>query len=101
MRYVRLMKKLLLTGIAVLFLATGTAHAKKPLTPKQVKEYKALIGAGITKKDAARVVRDPGVKKGEWGWTCEDMMAVRVKADGAPGYPISSLVKYKNNVVCE
>jgi hypothetical protein len=68
---------------------------------KSLGEYKALIGAGITKKDAARVVRDPGVKKGEWGWTCEDMMAVRVKADGAPGYPISSLVKYKNNVVCE
>src|SRR5262245_2155550 len=27
MRYIRLMKKLLLAGIAVLFLATGTAHA--------------------------------------------------------------------------
>jgi hypothetical protein len=83
----------------------GCTHAntlsKKPLTPKQVKEYKALRSIGITKKDAARVARDPGVKKGGWGWTCEDKMAVCVKADGASGYPIASLVKYKNNVVCE
>jgi hypothetical protein len=86
--------KALIAGVAALLLATGAAYAdKKPLTPKQAREYRLLISAGITKKDAERVVRDPGVKKGEWGWTCsDDKEAVRVKGGG---------VKYKNNVVCE
>ena len=64
----------------------------KPLTPKQAREYKALISAGIPKKDAKRVVRDPGVKKGEWGWDCDNKTAVRVRGAGA---------KYGSNVVCE
>jgi hypothetical protein len=66
--------------------------SKKPLTPSQVREYKALIGAGIPKQDAARVVRDPGVKKGEWGWVCDGKEAVCVRGEGR---------KYKKNVVCE
>jgi hypothetical protein len=64
----------------------------KPLTPKQTREYRLLISAGITKKDAKRVVRDPGVKKGEWGWDCDNKTAVRVRGAGA---------KYGSNVVCE
>jgi hypothetical protein len=89
------MRKVLLTGVAALFLATGAAHAGKPLTPKQVREYKALRSIGITKKDARQVVRDPGVKKGEWGWVCENPESgklIRVRGQGA---------KYKNNAVCE
>ena len=89
------MKMLLLAGIAALLLATGTAHAKKPLTPKQIKSYKELRGIGLTKKDAAQVARDPGVKKSEWGWVCEVDPVIkmhRIKGGGA---------KYKKNAVCE
>jgi hypothetical protein len=133
---------ILVTGIAALFLAIGSAHAqsgyrpnydhnahewqssepgysdkrpdgdekncsplkprtlsKKPLTPKQVREYRALRSIGIDKKDAAQVVRDPGVKKGEWGWTrvggaSEGVMCV--KNEGS-----ERLMKYRNNVVIE
>jgi hypothetical protein len=79
--------------------ARDNGLSKKPLTPKQIREYKALIGIGITKKDAARVVRDPGVKKGEWGWTrvggaSEGTMCV--KNEGS-----ERLMKYRNNVVIE
>jgi hypothetical protein len=134
------MKKLLLTGAAALFLATGTAHAqssyrpnydpkahewqhpgysnerpdsnegncsplkpralsKKPLTSKQARTYKELRSIGITKKDAAQVARDPGVKKGEWGWTrvggaSEGVMCVRQEGS-------ERLMKYRNNVVVE
>jgi hypothetical protein len=58
------------------------------------REYKALIGIGIPKKDAEQVARDPGVKKNEWGWICEDegRKLTCVKGEGA---------KYKNNAVCE
>jgi hypothetical protein len=82
----------LLTGIAALFLATGAMA--KPLTPSQVRTYQDLIGIGITKKDAERVARDPGVKKGEWGWVCEGGggKLMRVRGKGA---------KHKNNAVCE
>jgi hypothetical protein len=73
--------------------------SKKPLTPKQTREYKALIGIGITKKDAARVARDPGVKKGEWGWVCDDdKTAICVRGEVAIR---EGARKYKNNVVCE
>ena len=85
--------KALIAGIAALLLTTGAAHAdKKPLTPKQAREYKALVSAGIPKKDAKRVVRDPGVKKDEWGWVCDGKEAVCVRGEGT---------KYKKNVVCE
>ena len=86
--------KLFLTSIAALLLVTGAAHAK-PLTPKQVREYKALRSIGITKKDARQVVRDPGVKKGEWGWVCEVDPVIRVYKVRDAGS------KYKRNAVCE
>jgi len=88
------MKKMLLASVAALFLATGAAHTK-PLTQKQIREYKALIGIGLTKKDAAQVARDPVVKKNEWGWSCDggpDSKLIRVKGAG---------YKYKKNAVCE
>jgi hypothetical protein len=95
------MKRLFLTSVAALLLATGTAHAKKPLTPSQVRTYKALRGIGITKEDAARVARDPGVKKGEWGWFCAsgESLPERLKNDGTPLG--KSLAKYRKNAVCE
>jgi hypothetical protein len=71
------------------------AHAKKPLTLKQIKDYKDLRSIGISKKEARRVARDPGVKKGEWGWICEVDPAIRVYK--APGVG----AKYKRNAVCE
>ena len=123
------MKKLLLPGIAALFLATGTAHAAtpgeglvcsreemradfeactkklkemyardplphRPLTRKQTRAYKELRSIGLSKRDAGRVARDPGVKKNEWGWGCTDegRTLERVKGSGA---------KYKTNAVCE
>jgi hypothetical protein len=81
----------------VLTLETG--RAKKPLTPRQAAIYKDLRSIGITKKDAAQVARDPGVKKGEWGWTrvggaSEGVMCV--KNEGS-----ERLMKYRNNVVIE
>ena len=87
------MTKTLLIGIAALLLQS-TANAK-PLTPKQVQDYKALRSIGITKRDARRVVRDPGVKKGEWGWVCEVDPAIRVYKVPGEGS------KYKRNAVCE
>jgi hypothetical protein len=71
----------------------------KPLTPRQVRDYKALRSIGITKKDAARVVRDPGVKKGEWGWDRAGSASegvICVKKNGSEW-----LMKYRNNVVVE
>jgi len=86
------MKALLLASVAALVLLSA-ANAK-PLTPKQVREYKALRSIGITKKDSRQVARDPGVKKGEWGWVCEGggSSPIRVKGEGA---------KYRKNAVCE
>jgi len=73
---------------------------RKPLTRKQFQAYKALRSIGSTKEDAARVARDPGVKKGEWGWDCEPVSGpiYRVKSDGQEPYRI---MKYRQNVVCE
>jgi hypothetical protein len=67
---------------------------RRPLTPKQARSYKELRSIGLTKKDAARVARDPGVKKNQWGWGCTDegRTLERVKGGGA---------KYKTNAVCE
>jgi hypothetical protein len=136
------MRRLFLTSIAALFLATGTAHAqsdyrpnydphahewqssqsgysdertgddegncsalkprvlsKKPLTPKQVRVYKDLRSIGITKKDAAQVARDPGVKKGEWGWTRVGGASEGVMCMKQNGF--ERLMKYRNNVVVE
>jgi hypothetical protein len=36
---------------------------QRPLTPKHTRAYKELRSIGLTKKDAARVARDPGIKK--------------------------------------
>jgi hypothetical protein len=80
-----------LLAFAALLLMTGAAHA---LTPKQ-QAYKELRSLGISKKDAVRIVRDPGVKKNEWGWVCEVDPVVkqyRVKGSGA---------RYKRNALCE
>ena len=92
----------LLTGIAALFLwQPGTAHAKKPLTPKQVREYKALRSIGITKKDARQVVRDPGVRKGEWGWYCESGESLPERMKAIDTKVARTLTKYRKNAVCE
>jgi hypothetical protein len=88
------MRTLLLAGIAALFLATGTAHAAK-LTPKQRHDFDQFRSIGISKKEAKQAARDPGVKKNEWGWTCENPETGelrRVKGSGA---------RYKRNAVCE
>jgi hypothetical protein len=95
------MKKLFLSGIAVLFLSTGTAHAEKPLTPKQTRTYKELRSIGLTKKDAAQVARDPGVKKGEWGWYCEGGESFPMRMKAVDTKVASTLVKYRKNAVCE
>jgi hypothetical protein len=71
--------------------------SNKPLTQKQFREYKELRRIGLTKKDAAQAARDPGVKKGEWGWTQGgDKGAMCVKKEGSEW-----LSKYRNNVVVE
>ena len=88
------MKKLLLTSVAALFLATGTAHAGSGYKSC----YRGLRSAGITKTDARRVCRDPGVKPGEYGWVCgPDKGAIRIKAQVKGEKP----VRYQRNVVCE
>ena len=94
------MNKALLTGIAALLLATGAANTK-PLTPKQVREYKALRSIGITKKDARQVVRDPGVKKGEWGWYCEGGESLPERMKATDTKVARTLTKYRKNAVCE
>ena len=88
------MKKLVATAVLALSLVSTSALAGKPLTPKQLEAYRSLVDAGIDKKDALSVARDPGVKKNEWGWTCdgEDKTVIRVKGEGA---------RYKRNAVCE
>jgi hypothetical protein len=71
----------------------------KPFTPKQLWTYKELLKAGLSEKDAAQAARDPGVKKGEWGWTQGDDDSGNpkcVKKEGSEW-----LAKYKNNVVVE
>jgi hypothetical protein len=70
-------------------------HAK-PLTPKQFQFYKDPRRIGIGKKDARQVARDPGVKEGQWGWSCESMQLVYTKATRA-----GELTKYAKNAVCE
>jgi hypothetical protein len=63
---------LLLTGVAALFLATGTA-----LAATKDKEYRTCLrelqNAGITKADAKRGC-DPKnyVKPTEYGWVCDN-----------------------------
>ena len=80
----------------VRILATGATHAlAKPLTPKQARTYKDLRSVGLTKRDAAQAARDPGVKKGKWGWVCENPESgklIRMRGQAA---------KYKTNAVCE
>jgi hypothetical protein len=88
------MKRLFLASIAALFLATGTAHAAK-LTAKQRYMFNQYRSIGISKEEAKQAVRDPGVKKNEWGWECvnpETGELRRVKGRGA---------RYKRNTVCE
>jgi hypothetical protein len=65
------MNKLTIVAVTLALAAPAQAHSVKPLTPSQVQTYQDLIDIGITKKDAERVARDPGVKEGEWGWVCE------------------------------
>jgi hypothetical protein len=77
--------------------------SNKPLTRKQFRTYKELRSIHIPKEDAAQVARDPGVKKGEWGWAWdgEESGNVKcVKADGSVWHP-GNLMKYRNNVVVE
>jgi hypothetical protein len=115
------MNKVFLTSVTALFLVTGTAHARKegciqtlapsptnPLTSKQLRAYKELRSIGITKKDAARVVRDPGVKKGEWGWVragsaSEGVMCVKNEEGALKEIYVhpEEIMKYRNNVVVE
>jgi hypothetical protein len=83
----------------------GAAHlitrSNKPLTQEQMRVYKALRGIGLSKEDSARVARDPGVKKGEWGWMGNGVNGPVecVRNDGSEGS--QGLMKYKNNVVVE
>jgi hypothetical protein len=68
---------------------------RRPLTPKQARSYKELRSIGFTKREAAQIASDPGVKKGEWGWNCENPESGRLvlmKGTGA---------KYQANAVCE
>jgi hypothetical protein len=84
----------LLTGIAALFLATGTTHAGSDYQSC----YRGLRSGGITKTDARRVCLDPGVKPGEYGWVCgDDKKPVRIKAQENGEKPM----RYQRNVVCE
>jgi hypothetical protein len=72
----------------------GRVRSPKPFTAKQRQQYKTLRDAGLTKRDARQVARDPGVKKNEWGWACESAggPVVRMKGEGS---------KYRKNAVCE
>jgi hypothetical protein len=92
----------LLVGVVVggplviggLLLPVPASATDRKLTPDQLHTFNQLIGIGLTKKDAERVARDPGVKKNEWGWVCEGGGGnlIRQKGSGA---------RYKRNAVCE
>jgi hypothetical protein len=89
------MKRLFLTSVAALFLATGTAHAAGELTGQAcIREMKEVFGVNTAK---AKRMCDPKtyVKPNEYGWVCDvdpKIKLYQLKGEGA---------RRKEDAICE